>query len=131
MSHCTSSSAARGLASDLKISPHTLYKVPSGHLSALPHPNFSVFRPFFKNFFAQPARRCPPCAESPRRALAPLKNPGIPRQNGPFAPRRRPDFTRKTPLQNPEKPAPHASPHKKVELNTLKSIDSPSERVHT
>lgn len=42
-----------------------------------------------------------------------------------------PKIARKTPLRHPEKPAPHTNSRKKVELNTLKSLDSPSERVHT
>ena len=70
----------------------------------LPHPNFSVFHPSFKNFFAPSARPCPPCAESPRRTLAPPRNPGIPRQNRPSAHRHRPKIARKTPLQNPKNP---------------------------
>ena len=116
---------------DLKIAPRALYKVPPHPLSTPLTPQFFGFSPLFKKFFAPRARHCPPCAESPCRALTPPENPGIPRQNRPFAPRRRPKITRKIPLQNPEKPAPHAPPHKKVELNTLNSIDSPSERVHT
>ena len=88
---------------------------PSG-ASRTPIFQFSaLFRPFFKNFFAPRARHCPPCAESPRRVLTQPKNPGIPRQNAPTAPRERPKIPRKTPLQSPEKPAPHAPPHKKVE----------------
>lgn len=98
-----------------KITLRTLYTVPLRHLSPFSHPNFSIFHPFFKNFFAQTARQRPPCAESPRRTLIQTENPGIPRQNRPFAPRRRPDFPRKTLPQNPKKPAPHAPPHKKVE----------------
>lgn len=74
-----------------------------------------LFLKIFKKFFAHLARRRPPRAESPRRALAPLKNRGISRQNRPFAPRRRPDFPRKTLPQNPKKPAPHTPPRKKVE----------------
>ena len=98
-------------------------------------PHFLGFHPFFlkifKNFFAPSARHCPPCAESPRRTLVQPKNPGIPRQNRPFAPRRRPKIARKTPPWNPKTPTLHAPPHKKVEYSSLKSIDSPSERVHT
>lgn len=125
MSHCTSRNAARGLASRLKRfqtqkSPRTPYircaQTAPQHLS---YPQFPGFHPFFlkvfKNFFAPTARPCPPCAESPRRALAPLKNRGIPRQNRPCAPRRLRKIARKTPLQSPEKPTPHTPPRKKVE----------------
>lgn len=38
-------------------------------------PQFFGFPPFFKNFFAQKPRHCPPCAESPRRALNQPKTP--------------------------------------------------------
>ena len=104
---------------DLKITPRTLYKVPSDRLPASLAPQFFGFPPLFlkifKNFFAQLARQCPPCAEPSRRTLAPPKNPGISRQNRPSAPCHRSKITRKTPLQDPKKPAPHAPPHKKVE----------------
>ena len=120
---------------DPKIAPRALCRVPLCHLPTPPAPQFFGFLPLvlkiFKNFFAQSPRHRPPCAESPRRTLAPSKNRGIPRQNRPSAHRRRPKITRKTPLQNPKIPTPHTPPHKKVELNTLKSIDSPSEKVHT
>ncbi len=140
MSHCTSSNAARGLVSrpnfSTQKSPCTPYiRCAQTTFRPLPHPNFSVFHPsfkkIFKNFFAPSARRCPPCAESLRRILAPLKNPGIPRQNRPFAPRDRPKITRKTPPPSPEKPTPHTISRKKVESFSLNSIDSPSEKVHT
>lgn len=101
--------------SGLTIASHTLYKVSPDRLRHLSHPNFRVFRPFFKNFFAHLARQRPPCAESPRRTLAQSKNPGISRQNRPSAPRDRPKIARKTPPQSPKVPTPHASPHKKVE----------------
>ena len=100
---------------DPKNAPHNLYRVPLHHLSVPPTPQFSVFHPLFKKFFAQSRRRCPPCAESPRRTLAQPKTPGIPRQNRPYAPRRHLKITRKTPLQNPKTPTPHAPPHKKIE----------------
>lgn len=90
---------------DSKIAPHDLFKASPTHLPAPLAPQFfgffAVFHPFFKNFFAPTTQQCPPCAESPRRALAQPKNPGIPRQNRPFAPRHRPKITRKTPRQNP------------------------------
>jgi len=50
-----------------------------------PPPPIRVFA-LLKKFFAQLACPCPPCAESPRRTLAPPKNRGITRQNRPFAP---------------------------------------------
>ena len=104
---------------DPKITPHTLYRVPSCHLPTLLTPQFLGFPPLFlkifKNFFAPSTRHRPPCAESPCRPLAPLKNPGIPRQNAPFSSRRRPKITRKTPLQSPKKTAPHTKSRKKVE----------------
>lgn len=100
---------------DLKIAPRTLYKVHPGTSRPLSHPNFSIFHPFFKTFFARLARQRPPCAESPHRTLAPLKNRGISRQNRPSVSRRRPKITRKTPLRSPEKPTLHAPLHKKVE----------------
>ena len=74
-----------------------------------------LFLKIFKKFFAPRARHCPPCAESLRDTLAKPENPGISRQNRPFAPRRRPKITRKTLPQNPKKPAPHTPPRKKVE----------------
>ena len=68
---------------DLKIAPHTLFKVSPTRLPAPLAPQiigfFALFHPFFKNFFAQSPRQCPPCAESPRRTREPPKNPGIPR----------------------------------------------------
>lgn len=104
---------------DLKIIPHTLCKVRPGHPQAPLTPQFFGFSPLFlkifKNFFAPRARHCPPCAESPRRTRSPPKNPGIPRQNRPFALRYRPEIARKTLPQNPKKPAPHTPPRKKVE----------------
>lgn len=124
VSRHASSNAARGLASRLKRfqtqrlprAPHI--RCPQTTFRHLSHPNFSVFHPFFKvfkKFFTQPPRHCPPCAESPRRTLAQPKNRGISRQNAPFLPRRSLKIARKTPLQSPKKPAPHAPPHKKVE----------------
>lgn len=104
---------------DSKIAPRTLYKVPLHHLPAPLTPPISGFSPLFlkvfKIFFAPRARPCPPCAESPRRARSLPKNPGISRQNRPFAPRRRPKITRKTPPRNPKTPTPQVPPHKKVE----------------
>ena len=56
-----------------------LYKVPRLALSVPLTPQFfgffAVFHPFFKNFFAPTARLCPPCAESPCRALAQPQKP--------------------------------------------------------
>lgn len=116
---CTPSIAARGLASRPKNRPaHPIEGVigsPSGTSSTPIFRFFALFRPFLKKFFAELARHCPPCAESPRRALAPFKNRGIPRQNRPFAPRRRLKIPRNTPLQSPKTPNPHTPPHKKVE----------------
>lgn len=100
---------------DSKIAPHNLYRVRPDHLPAPLAPQFPGFHPFFKKFFAQLARQRPPCAESPHHTLAQPKTPGIPRQNRPFTPRRRPKIARKTPAQNPKKPAPHTPPRKKVE----------------
>lgn len=81
--------------------------MPSDHLPAPLTPSFLGFSPlfliFFKKFFAQLARPCPPCAESPRHTLAPPKNRGISRQNRPFAPRRRLKITCKnTPAEPPK-----------------------------
>ena len=119
VSHCTSSGTAEASFLDPKIAPHTLSRAPPIHLPAPLAPQFPGFPPLFlkifKKFFAQLANPCPPCAESPRRTPNQAKNPGIPRQNRPSAPHRRPDFTRKMPLRNPKKPAPYAPPRKKVE----------------
>lgn len=104
---------------DSKIAPHDLFKASPTHLPAPLAPQFfgffAVFHPFLKNFFAQPLCLRPPCAESPCRILTQTKNPGISQQNRPSVPRRHPKDTRKTPLRDPKKPAPHAPPHKKVE----------------
>ncbi len=128
VSHCTSSNAARGLAprlsrpnSSTQKSPRTPYiRCVHATFRHLSRPNFWVFpSPFlriFKNFFAQLARHRPPCAESPRRTLVQPKNPGIPRQNAPCAPRRRPDFTRKHRLGAPENPPLTRSHEKKLSL---------------
>lgn len=131
MSHCDISQRALVVETPARTSPpatlleaqppglknrptHPIYGAPAPPFALLA-PQFLGFSPLFKKFFAKLARQCPPCAESPRRALAQPKNPGIPRQNRPFAPRHCSKITLKTPLQNPEKPAPHTPPRKKVE----------------
>jgi len=131
MSHCDISQRALVVETPARTSPpatlleaqppglknrptHPIYGAPAPPFALLA-PQFLGFSPLFKKFFAKPARPCPPCAESLRRALAPPENPGIMRQNRPSVPRCRPKIARKTPRQNPQKTAPHTPPRKKVE----------------
>lgn len=72
----TSSNAGRGLMSRPKNRPpHPIKGAPSPPSGTSRTPIFRFSAPFFKNFFAQSRRRCPPCAESPRRTLAQSKTP--------------------------------------------------------
>ena len=83
MSHCTSSNAARGLASRSKTAPHALHKAPSGHLPAPLPPQFFGFSPFFALFLKIFSHRPP---GSVRRALnrraAPSRHPKTPEFRG-------------------------------------------------
>lgn len=93
---------------DSKITSHALYRAPLHRLQTPHAPQFFGFSPFpapfLKFFFAPTARQRPPCAESPRRTRYQTKNPGIPRQNAPFAPRRRPKIP---PAKHPSRALKH------------------------
>ena len=113
-SHRTSSNAARGLASRLKRfqtqrlprAPHI--RCPQTTFRHLSHPNFSIFRPFFKNFL-------PNRPGTVRRALnrlaAPSRHPKTPEFRGktphsrlataPKSPAKHPSRTPKTPPLTP------------------------------
>lgn len=78
-------------------------------------PQFSVFRPFLKNFSPnRPAH----VRRALNRLAAPTRHPKTPEFRGKTAHSRlavAPKIPHKTPLQNPKIPTPHAPPHKKVE----------------
>ena len=101
------------------ITPHTLHKVLSGHLSVPPAPHFPGFPPLSKKFLKIFSPRAPGTV---RRALncrtAPSRHSKPPEFRGKTAhprPTFAPKDTRKTPSRSPEKPAPHTASRKKVE----------------